>query len=65
VIRTVIRINNNMVMVFDEEGEQIPWYQGNYDDVKERVLADAPSGSVFNHWFGHSLDPEVVASEAW
>lgn len=64
-IRTVIRINNNMVVVFDEEGEQIPWYQGNYDDVKEKILADAPSGSVFNHWFGHSLEPEVVAGEAW
>lgn len=64
-IRTVIRINNNMVMVFDEEGEQIPWYQGDYDDVKERVLADAPPGSVFNHWFGKSPDPEVVASEVW
>ncbi|MCK4274433.1 MAG: hypothetical protein KAW90_06025 [Dehalococcoidales bacterium] len=64
-IRTVIRINNNMVMVFDEEGEQIPWYQGNYDDVKERILAAAPANSVFNRWFGNSLDPEVVASEAW
>lgn len=64
-IRTVIRINNNMVVVFDEEGEQIPWYQGNYDDVKEKILADAPPGSVFNHWFGHSLEPEVVAGEAW
>ncbi len=64
-IRTVIRINNNMVMVFDEEGEQIPWYQGNYGDVKERILADTPANSVFNHWFGNSLDPEVVASEAW
>ncbi len=64
-IRTVIRINNNMVMVFDEEGEQIPWYQGNYDDVKEKILAHAPPDSVFNHWFGHSLEPEVVAGEAW
>lgn len=64
-IKTVIRIKNNMVMVFDEEGEQMPEYQGYYDEVKERIRADAAGGSVFNHWFGNSLQPEVVAGEAW
>lgn len=64
-IRTVIRINNNMVMVFDEEGEQIPWYQGDYDDVRERILADASPGSVLQHWFGRSPEPQVVPSEVW
>jgi hypothetical protein len=54
-----------MVMVFDENGEQIPEYQGHYNDVKEKILADAPAGSVFNHWFGHSLEPEMIAGEAW
>jgi hypothetical protein len=65
VIKTIIRIKNNMVMVFDEEGEQMPEYQGYYDEVKERILAAAPGGSVFNHWFGESIDPEVVSGEAW
>ena len=64
-IKTVIRIKNNMVMVFDETGEQMPEYQGYYDQVKERILANAPGGSVFNHWFGGSPEAEVVASEAW
>jgi len=64
-IKTVIRIKNDMVMVFDEDGEQIPEYQGHYDEVKEKILADAPAGSVFNHWFGHSLEPEMIAGEAW
>jgi hypothetical protein len=54
-----------MVMVFDEDGEQIPEYQGHYGDVKEKILADAPAGSVFNHWFGHSLEPETITGEAW
>ncbi len=64
-IKTVIRIKNDMVMVFDEDGEQIPEYQGHYSNVKAKILADAPAGSVFNHWFGHSLEPEKVAGEVW
>jgi len=54
-----------MVMVFDENGEQIPKYQGRYHDVKERILADAPAGSVFNHWFGYDLEPVSVTGSAW
>ena len=64
-IKTVIRIKNDMVMVFDEDGEQIPEYQGHYDEVKEKILADAPAGSVFNHWFGHEPEPECVSGSAW
>jgi hypothetical protein len=65
VIRTIIRIKNNMVMVFDEEGEQMPEFQGYYEDVKERILVNAPGGSVFNHWFELSPEPKVVTKEAW
>ena len=64
-IKTVIRLGNNMVMVFDAEGEQIPGYQGQYEDVKERILRDASSGTVFNHWFGHTLEPEAVPGKTW
>jgi hypothetical protein len=64
-IKTVIRLRNNMVVVFDAKGEQIPDYQGRYEDVKERVLRDAPSGTVFNHWCGHSLLPNKVSWENW
>jgi hypothetical protein len=64
-IKTVIRIKNDMVMVFDEHGEQIPEYQGHYNDVKEKILANAPAGSVFNHWFGYSQEPERVTGETW
>jgi len=64
-IRTVIRVRNNMVMVFNDGGEQIPEYQGQYEDVKDRILADAPAGTVFNHWFGCSPEPESVEWEAW
>jgi len=64
-IKTVIRIKNNMVMVFDEKGEQIPEYQGFYDEVRDTILTDAPAGSVFNHWFGCSLESDIVPSERW
>ena len=32
-IKTVFRFRNNMVMVFDKWGEQIPKYQGQYEKV--------------------------------
>ena len=64
-IKTVIRLRNNMVVVFDAKGEQIPEYQGQYENVKEKILKDAPSGTVFNQWFGCSLLPKVVAEIDW
>jgi hypothetical protein len=64
-IKTVIRIGNDMVMVFDERGQQLGEYQGHYQDVREKILADAPAGAVFHHWFGYSLEPERVRGEDW
>ena len=64
-IKTVIRLKNDMVMAFDEEGDQMPQYQGCYQEVKEKVLENAMAGAVFNHWFGNSLKPVVVKSERW
>lgn len=42
-IKTVIKGADGMVMVFDERGEQIPQYQGRYDEVKESILRAALS----------------------
>ena len=64
-IQIVIRLSNNIVMVFDEYGEQIPLYQGQYEDVKERILGEATPGTVFNHWFGLALDPVPVPVKSW
>ena len=64
-IRMAIRSKNGMVVVFDEGGEQIPEYQGQYADVKERVLRDAASDAVFNHWFDHADRPQMVPKENW
>jgi len=64
-IKTVIRIKKDTVMVFDQNGEQIPEYQGYYNDVKDKILADATPDSVFYHWFGCSPKPEKVMGENW
>ncbi len=64
-IKNVIRMSNNMVMVFDDKGEQMPEYQGQYADVKGIILADAPAEAVFNHWFGNAPEPEAVSGKSW
>jgi hypothetical protein len=64
-INKIIRLKNDMVLVFDEKGRELPEYQGQYDDVRDRILEDAPAGAVFNHWFGHSLKADVVSTKKW
>ena len=64
-IKTVIRLQNDMVIVFDAEGEQIPKYQGQYEDVRVRILRDAPPEAVFAHWFECDDDQETVSREGW
>ncbi len=39
-IRRVYKFNE-MVMVFDQHGEQMPEYQGLYERVRDKILADA------------------------
>ncbi len=38
---------NGQVMVFNEEGEQIPEYQGVHASVKEKILQDAPDSAQY------------------
>jgi len=46
-IKSVIKTEKGMVIVFDSKGEQMPDYQGQYDEVKEKILRDAPPEAVF------------------
>lgn len=64
-IKTVIRTRDDMVMVFDETGEQLPQYQGRYEQVRESILADAPEGATLSHWFGYYHEPVPVKPEYW
>ncbi len=64
-IRIVIKLRNDMVMVFDADGEQIPEYQGQYEDVKVSILRDAPPEVIFARWFNHDTAPEIICREEW
>lgn len=38
---------NGQVMVFDEEGKQMPGYQGKYANVKDKILTEATEHTKF------------------
>ena len=64
-INTVIKCSNNMVMVFDKEGEQIPEYQGHYQEVKGKILRDAPLNTVFGYFHPNENELEIIPREEW
>ena len=64
-IKIVIRCQNNMVMVFDRRGRQIPDYQGQYQKVKESILRDALPDAVFAHGFTPAGKPREISREEW
>jgi hypothetical protein len=61
-IRRVMKSEKGIVLAFDEAGEQIPQYQGQYEEVRERILRDAPLNAVFSH-VTDSI--EAVSREEW
>ena len=64
-IKTVMRFRNNMVMVFDKWGEQIPEYQGQYEKVKESILTDALPDTIFALGFTDAGELRKVSREEW
>ncbi len=64
-IKTVIRCPDDLVMVFDEEGEQIPQYQGQYQKVKGSILQAAPSNAVFAYLSDFEPELRKVSREEW
>ena len=64
-IKTVVRMKNDLVMVFDGRGEQMPAYQGKYGEVRDKVVQDAPQDAVLLHWFGSDPIPKTVSREEW
>lgn len=65
VISMIIRLKDDMVMVFDAEGEQVPEYQGKYEGVRDKILRDAPPDAVFNLWLSNDDRPRFVEREEW
>ena len=64
-IKTAIRFQSNMVVVFDEEGEQVPEYQGSYEKVRGSILKNAPTYTVFAHGFTEDGELRKVSREKW
>lgn len=64
-IKVIIKSQKGMVLVFDTEGEQLPEYQGYYEDVKALILRDAPPNAVFSYWPGLTDKPIVVPRGNW
>ncbi len=64
-IKIVMRFRNNMVMVFDKWGEQIPKYQGQYEKVKESILGDALPDTIFALGFTDAGELREVPREEW
>lgn len=60
----VIRFENGMVMVFNERGEQMPEYQGRYEEVKDKILADAPESAKLSHGVWR-VSEEPVPRKEW
>ena len=65
VIKTVIKCANDMTLVFDRSGKQIPKYQGQYQKVKESILKDAPPDVVFGYFPDEENELRVVPREEW
>jgi len=64
-IKSVIKTPKNMVIVFDERGEQIPEYQGQYEEVKESILKDTPPDTLFGYFLNYETELEIVPREDW
>ena len=62
-INSVMKSEEGMVLVFDQRGNQIPEYQGKYEDVRERILSDAPPGALF--WHVENRRNRAVSREEW
>ena len=65
VIRSVIKAQNGMVIVFDDGGEQVPEYQGQYEAVKPRILNDTPPNAVFSYALDYKTELKTVTREEW
>jgi len=64
-MKVIIRTRDDMVMVFDGSGEQMPGYQGSYHEVREKIIRRAPADAVFAHWYGQAPEPDIVTRETW
>lgn len=62
-IKSVLRVDDK-VLVFDENGEQLYEYQGQYQELREKILRAAPPNTAFRRiTAGNEL--ETVPRKEW
>ena len=64
-IKNVIRTPEDMVLVFDKRGEQIPEYQGQYQAVRAGIVEDAPPGAVFAYALADKAELQIMTRCEW
>ncbi len=64
-IKTVIKCANGMTLVFNKRGEQIPKYQGQYEEVKGKILKNAPPDAVFGYFPNEESELKIIPKEEW
>lgn len=62
-IKSVVRVDDK-VLVFDENAEQIPEYQGQYQEVRGKILRDAPPNAALR-CITAANKLEAVPREEW
>lgn len=60
-IKTVAKRKSGDVVVYDENEQHMPEYEGKYEDVRSRILADAPPEAEFYN--EDSIKP--ISREKW
>jgi hypothetical protein len=64
-ISNVFVFPDGVCSVFDAQGTQLWRYQGNWDDVCDRIMRDAPVGTEFSVAFPPALRELRAAGRGW
>ncbi|MBA7678159.1 hypothetical protein ES703_86431 [subsurface metagenome] len=56
------RLETNRVQ---QMGEQIPKYYGQYEEVKESILKDAPPSVIFRYLLSYEVNLKSVSRGEW
>ena len=58
-IANVYHFGNGMVMVFDHNGQQVPEYQGRYEDVIDKLRAVYSGPIIATDWVNPNAKPDA------
>ena len=64
-VKRAIKAENDMALVFDNRGEQIWEYQGQYHTVRRCIMRATSPDTIFHHVASVRSDLLTVPKEAW